>query len=55
MHISVEKKQTVKGEIHLITIQNEKNFEVCFTDYGAAVYYIAYPDKKGEMGKVTTA
>ena len=53
MNILVEKKSTSKAEVNLITVKNSVGFEVAFTDYGAAIYYIAYPDKKGNMGYVT--
>lgn len=55
MQIKIEKKSTTRGEVSLITIRNSLNFEVALTDFGGAVYYIAYPDKSGEMGRVTDA
>lgn len=55
MNINVEKVNTIKGEVKLITITNEKKFSVSFVDYGAAVYSISYKDKKGNIGIVTCA
>lgn len=54
MQIKVEKNQANNINYHLITIRNSVNFEISFTDVGAKIYYIAYPDKSGTMGKVTT-
>lgn len=54
MNIKIEKRETSKEEVNLITVKNSVGFEVAFTDMGAAVYYIAYPDKKGNIGRVTT-
>lgn len=53
MNITIEKKQTSKAEVNLIIVKNSLNFEVAFTDFGAAIYYISYPDKKGNIGYVT--
>lgn len=53
MIIRTEKKLTPTEEVKLITIKNSLGFEVAFTDYGAAIYYIAYPDRQGNLGYAT--
>ncbi len=54
MNIKIEKNTANNISYNLITVRNNVNFEICFTDYGAKIFYIAYPDKSGTMGKVTT-
>ena len=53
MIIKVEKKQSIQEEVNLITIKNNVGFEVSLTDFGAAIYYISYPDRKGNIGFAT--
>lgn len=53
MIIKVEKKQSIQEEVNLITIKNNVGFEVSLTDFGAAIYYISYPDRKGNIGYAT--
>lgn len=55
MEIKTEKQLAKDITVNMITVRNQKGFEVCFTDFGAAIYYIAYPDRKGRVEKVTMA
>lgn len=54
MFVKVEKHEVNNITYNLITIRNNVGFEIEFTDVGAKIHYIAYPDKSGTMGKVTT-
>lgn len=54
MLIDIKKKIINEKEVSFITIKNEVGFETCLVDYGAAIYYISYPDRKGDVGRVTT-
>lgn len=54
MNIKIEKRPTLQTEVNVITVKNKLGFEIAFTDYGAAIYYISYPNKDGVIGKVTT-
>ena len=53
MITKIEKKVTPTETVNLITIKNSVGFEVSFTDFGAAIYTISYPDKKGNIGLVS--
>ena len=55
MNISIENKKVGSRDVKFIKVTNDKNFEVVFTNCGASIYSIAYPDKEGVMGIVTEA
>ena len=55
MNINIEKKGVKNRELTFITVKNSKDFEIVFTDCGASIYSIAYPNKEGVMGRVTEA
>lgn len=53
MNIQIEKRTAGADEVNLISLRNSAGFEIALTDFGAAIYYIAYPDKTGVSKKVT--
>jgi hypothetical protein len=55
MNVSIENKKVGSRDVKFIKVTNDKNFEVVFTNCGASIYSIAYPDKEGVMGIVTEA
>lgn len=52
MNIKIEQKKAGEDLVNLIIVQNKRGFEVVFTDFGAALYSIAYPNRKGELRHV---